>query len=84
MSEFHPRNQKITNVIVTIAAIAAIALSVFQIWQGILANLSAPVFRPIHVSWVLALVFLVYPLFSDRKPFAIYLLGRIIDLACVA
>lgn len=84
MSEIHPRNQKITNVIVTIAAIAAIALSVFQIWQGILANLSAPVFRPIHVSWVLALVFLVYPLFSDRKPFAIYLLGRIIDLACVA
>lgn len=84
MSEFHPRNQKITNVIVTIAAIAAIALSVFQIWQGILANLSAPVFRPIHVSWVLALVFLVYPLFSDRKPFAIYLLGRIIDLVCVA
>ncbi|PNH86309.1 transporter [Vibrio diazotrophicus] len=84
MSEIHPRNQKITNVIVTIAAIAAIALSVFQIWQGILANLSAPVFRPIHVSWVLALVFLVYPLFSDRKPFAIYLLGRIIDLVCVA
>lgn len=84
MSEIHPRNQKITNVIVTIAAIAAIALSVFQICQGILANLSAPVFRPIHVSWVLALVFLVYPLFSDRKPFAIYLLGRIIDLACVA
>ncbi|MGY2575539.1 TRAP transporter permease [Vibrio sp. C8] len=84
MSEIHPRNQKITNVIVTIAAIAAIALSVFQIWQGILANLSAPVFRPIHVSWVLALVFLVYPLFSDRKPFVIYLLGRIIDLACVA
>lgn len=84
MSEIHPRNQKITNVIVTIAAIAAIALSVFQIWQGILANLSAPVFRPIHVSWVLALVFLVYPLFSDRKPFAIYLLGRILDLLCVA
>lgn len=84
MSEIHPRNQKITNVIITIAALAAIALSVFQIWQGILANLSAPVFRPIHVSWVLALVFLVYPLFSDRKPFAIYLLGRIIDLACVA
>ena len=84
MSEFHPRNQKITNVIVTIAAIAAIALSVFQIWQGILANLSAPVFRPIHVSWVLALVFLVYPLFSDRKSFAIYLLGRILDILCVA
>ncbi|PNH88694.1 TRAP transporter permease [Vibrio diazotrophicus] len=84
MSEIHPRNQKITNVIVTIAAFAAIALSVFQIWQGILANLSAPVFRPIHVSWVLALVFLVYPLFSDRKPFAIYLLGRILDLLCVA
>ena len=75
--------KNVTNVIFTIAAIAAIAFC-FQIWQGILANLSAPVFRPIHVSWVLALVFLVYPLFSDRKPFAIYLLGRIIDLVCGA
>ncbi|WP_165314046.1 TRAP transporter permease [Vibrio ziniensis] len=83
MSKVHPSNQKITNVIVTIAAIAAIALSVFQIWQGIVANLAAPVFRPIHVSWVLALVFLAYPLFSDRKPFPIYLLGRIIDIVCV-
>ncbi len=83
MSEIHPSNQKITNLILTIAAVAAIVLSIFQVWQGIQANLSAPVFRPIHVSWVLALVFLSYPLFSDRRPFPIYVTGRVIDLVFV-
>ena len=83
MSEIHPSNQKITNVILTIAAVAAIALSVFQIWQGIVANLAAPVFRPIHVSWVLALVFLVYPTFKQQRTFSVYLAGRLFDLALV-
>ncbi|MEF1311815.1 TRAP transporter fused permease subunit [Vibrio mytili] len=83
MSHIHPSNQKITDVILSIAAIAAIALSVFQIWQGIVASLSAPVFRPIHVSWVLAIAFLVYPTFKTKSSFPIYLLGRVIDFALV-
>lgn len=83
MSSVHPRNYKVTNAILMIAAIAAIVLSVFQIWQGIVPNLSAPVFRTIHVSWVLALVFLVYPTFSIKRSFPIYFLGRVIDLVLV-
>lgn len=84
MSEIHPSNQKITDVILSIAAVAAIALSVFQVWQGVVATLSAPVFRPIHVSWVLAIAFLVYPTFKTRSSFPLYLTGRIIDFILVA
>ncbi|WP_456295544.1 TRAP transporter fused permease subunit [Vibrio sp. AK197] len=84
MSKIHPSNQKMTDAILLIAAVAAIALSVFQIWQGIVANLAAPVFRPVHVSWVLALVFLVYPTLSAKRAFPVYLCGRIVDLILVA
>lgn len=84
MSQIHPSNQKITDVILSIAAVAAIALSVFQVWQGIVATLSAPVFRPVHVSWVLAIAFLVYPTFKSRSSFPLYLAGRVIDFVLVA
>ncbi|MBR9872799.1 TRAP transporter fused permease subunit [Vibrio sp. J1-1] len=84
MSKIHPSNQKITDVILSIAAVAAIALSVFQVWQGIVASLSAPVFRPVHVSWVLAIAFLVYPTFKSRHSVPVYLTGRVIDFALVA
>lgn len=83
MSQIHPGNQKITDVILSIAAVAAIALSVFQIWQGIVATLSAPVFRPVHVSWVIAIAFMVYPTFNARHSLPVYLLGRVIDLGLV-
>ncbi|MGR5120555.1 TRAP transporter permease [Vibrio astriarenae] len=62
-----------------IAAFAAIALSVFQIWQGITAEISAPVFRPIHLSWVIVLVFLTHPLFAHHEQSLGFKLGRIID-----
>ncbi|BDR15821.1 TRAP transporter fused permease subunit [Vibrio sp. STUT-A11] len=84
MSQIHPSNQKITDVILSIAAVAAIALSVFQVWQGIVASLSAPVFRPVHVSWVLAIAFLVYPTFKARHSVPVYLTGRVIDFVLVA
>lgn len=84
MSKIHPSNQKITDVILSIAAVAAIALSVFQVWQGIVASLSAPVFRPVHVSWVLAIAFLVYPTFKSRHSVPVYLTGRVIDFVLVA
>jgi len=70
--------------LVLIAALAAISLSVFQIWQGITADLSAPVFRPIHLSWVLILVFLTLPLIKQGQSTAIYLMGRCIDILCIA
>ena len=73
----------ITDKILLVAAISAIALSIFQIWQGITADLSAPVFRPIHLSWALILVFFTMPLKqSDNAPL-LYLAGRFIDLLCI-
>ena len=58
----------------------AVALSVFQIWQGISSTISATYFRPIHLCWVLILIFLHYPLIINRKS-SFYLAGRVIDLA---
>lgn len=43
-----------------IFALAA-GLSVFQMWNGFDGTLSATYLRPIHLSWVLALVFLQFP-----------------------
>ena len=73
----------ITDKVLLIAAIAAILLSVFQIWQGITADLSAPVFRPIHLSWVLILAYLTLPLIKSDKSALLYLFGRFIDLLCI-
>jgi TRAP transporter 4TM/12TM fusion protein len=69
---------------VLIAALAAIALSIFQIWQGITADLSAPVFRPIHLSWALILVFFTMPLIKSQQSAILYLLGRLIDILFIA
>ncbi|MGF1701659.1 TRAP transporter fused permease subunit [Photobacterium makurazakiensis] len=74
-------NHRLTERLMQLAAVAAFALSVFQIWQGITANLSAPVFRPIHLSWILALVFLVKPILKVDNP--LYLPARLVDLAIV-
>lgn len=76
--------QKNTDKLVLLAAFVAIALSIFQIWQGIRADLSAPVFRPIHLSWVLILVFLTMPLFNETHSKGVYLLGRCIDVLFIA
>lgn len=69
----------LVNIPMKIAALAAIALSVFQIWQGITAEISAPVFRPIHLSWVIVLVFLTHPLFSSNEDGPAFKIGRIVD-----
>lgn len=58
----------------------AVALSVFQICQGISSTISATYFRPIHLCWVLILIFLHYPLITNRKSH-LYLVGRVVDLA---
>lgn len=61
----------------------AIALTCFQIWQGVTANLSAPVFRPVHLGWVLVLIFAVRPVFARHRPAAVYRCGRFLDLAAM-
>ncbi|EAS44282.1 transporter [Photobacterium profundum] len=72
--------QVLADKIMFVATIAAIILSAFQIWQGITAELSAPIFRPIHLSWVLVLVFLVKPLVHINKHPHLYLPARLIDI----
>jgi TRAP transporter 4TM/12TM fusion protein len=75
--------RSISDKLLLITAVAAILLSVFQIWQGITADLSAPVFRPIHLSWVLILVFLKLPLIKLQQSSFKYLFGRSLDLLCI-
>lgn len=60
--------------------IMAVALSAFQIWQGITSTISATYFRPVHLSWVLVLIFLHYPLVKQQQS-RFYLPGRVLDLA---
>jgi len=60
-------------------AVVAIALTLFQIWQGISAELSAPSFLTIHLGWVLLLIFLYRPTFPARSGRGLYLAGRILD-----
>jgi len=74
----------ITDKVLMVATLVAISLSVFQIWQGISADLSAPVFRPVHLSWVLILVFLTLPLVKSEHSTVLYMLGRSLDLVCIA
>lgn len=73
----------VTERLIAVAAVFAVLLSAFQIWQGITASLASPTFRPIHLSWVLVLVFLVKPLFSQKATSSVYLLGRVLDLLCI-
>ncbi|MDV5170282.1 TRAP transporter fused permease subunit [Photobacterium rosenbergii] len=81
MTKSSALNHRFTERLMQIATIAAIALSVFQIWQGLTANLSAPVFRPVHLCWILALVFLVRPLVKEDS--RLYLPARLVDLSMV-
>ncbi|WP_117234466.1 TRAP transporter permease [Vibrio maerlii] len=74
-----PKSSILVDIPLKIAAVAAIALSFFQIWQGITAEISAPVFRPIHLSWVIVLVLLTHPLFKHQQHSLQFKLGRLID-----
>ncbi|OBT13409.1 transporter [Vibrio sp. UCD-FRSSP16_10] len=75
--------EKVTTVFGYVILVCAVALSVFQIWQGISSTISATYFRPIHLCWVLVLIFLHFPLVKNRKS-RFYLLARIIDLILCA
>ncbi|MEL6113746.1 TRAP transporter fused permease subunit [Photobacterium sp. SP02] len=76
--------QKLADMLMKIAAIAAIVLSAFQIWQGVTAELAAPVFRPVHLSWILVLVFLTQPLIKQSHALALYLAARSVDFVLSA
>ncbi len=61
----------------------AVALSVFQLWQGLTAELGSTYFRPIHLSWILILAFMKYPLVKDPSS-KNYWLGRGLDVVACA
>ncbi|OEF27801.1 TRAP transporter permease [Vibrio rumoiensis] len=74
-------SQAFTDKLVLIAAAAAICLSIFQVWQGLQPTLSAPVFRPIHLAWILVLAFLLYPLVkADKHSAPLYFSARLLDI----
>ncbi|MDC0610466.1 TRAP transporter permease [Vibrio sp.] len=85
MNEVSKSQEKLANALTLIASAIAIALTIFQIWQGITADLSATVFRPVHLSWVLVLIFLSFPLTRPEtsKPVP-YFIGRFIDVVLIA
>jgi TRAP transporter 4TM/12TM fusion protein len=72
--------QKLVTLVSYLILVIAVSLSTFQIWQGISSSISATYFRPIHLSWVLVLIFLHYPLICNRHS-AFYLIGRGIDIS---
>lgn len=81
MTKSKPLNQTVTDSIVWVAAIIAIGLSVFQVWQGLQPTLSAPVFRPVHLAWILTLAFLLYPALKPDTPYSfLYVTSRVVDI----
>ncbi len=66
----------------------AVMLSVFQILQGVTSTISATYFRPAHLTWVMVLIFLHYPLIKDarneQKGTPIIVAGRLVDLGLCA
>lgn len=78
MSDLAPQQKK--NLFFYIISTLAITLSIFQIWQGLSPSLAAPVFRPIHLSWILCLAFLIHPLGKNTK---FQMVGKLIDLTFI-
>ena len=62
--------------------VLAVLLSGFQIWQGVTSTISATYFRPVHLSWVMVLIFLHFPLVSNEQH-RLYVPGRLFDLVLV-
>jgi TRAP transporter 4TM/12TM fusion protein len=84
MTQVSSSQDKLTTLITWSVSVIAIALTVFQIWQGITADLSATVFRPAHLSWVLILIFLAFPLAAPhRHRTVVYFAARVVDILFV-
>ncbi|WP_139683490.1 TRAP transporter permease [Vibrio tasmaniensis] len=75
--------EKLVKTMGYLTLIVAVALSAFQIWQGVSSTISATYFRPIHLCWVLVLIFLHYPLVSNRKN-KLFIFGKLIDVILCA
>ncbi|KUJ00143.1 TRAP transporter permease [Vibrio sp. MEBiC08052] len=84
MTQVLSRHTTFANSLTLVTGLIAILLTVFQIWQGITADLSATVFRPTHLSWVLILVFLAFPFAHiDTASQAKYVVLRCLDIVLI-
>lgn len=61
-------------ILLKLAFVGAVTLSSFQLWQSVSGSIGATFFRPIHLTWIIVLTFLRYPM--ARAPNA-----RILDVA---
>ncbi|MEZ8041033.1 MULTISPECIES: TRAP transporter permease [Vibrio] len=75
--------EKLVKTMGYLTLVVAVALSAFQIWQGVSSTISATYFRPIHLCWVLVLIFLHFPLISNRKN-KLFIVGKLIDVILCA
>lgn len=75
----HLPYEKLVKTMGYLTLVVAVALSVFQIWQGVSSTISATYFRPIHLCWVLVLIFLHYPLIANREN-KLFVVGKLIDV----
>jgi len=62
---------------------AAALLSVLHLYQAVTSALPAALLRPLHLAWVLALVFASHPLVPDRSARG-FRPGRVVDALLVA
>ena len=83
MAQVSRSQQKFADILALFASTIAVLLTIFQIWQGITAELSATVFRPAHLSWVLVLIFLSFPLAKPTSSSVAYFSARFIDLLLI-
>ncbi|MCP3669005.1 MAG: TRAP transporter fused permease subunit [Gammaproteobacteria bacterium] len=69
--------------ILKLTFLLALSLSGLQLWQGLTSEIPSTYFRPMHLSWVLVLVFLRYPFIANQSS-RYYTYGRSIDVFLAA
>ena len=70
-------SDRLEEVLLKLVFVSAIALSCFQLWQSLSGAIGATFFRPIHLTWIIILTFLYYPLAQSRT-------ARYVDVALAA
>lgn len=60
----------------------AVGLSLFQIYQATTLSIGVMMFRPIHLTWVLALIFMVKPLYQGNNN-GLKIAGGLFDVALI-
>lgn len=73
---------KLFSIAKIITFIIAVFLSVFQVYQGVTSAIGITAFRPIHLTWVIVLIFMIKPLYhGDKNHFK--LAGAGLDLGLI-